>query len=418
MSTVATTTGSDRPELASQQQSSGDSGVTATQPIVACLACSSVIGRSAYSISCSKCSKPAHFSCLVNKYKKSGTGPVKCTLEWIHGLLQHIGLQYTCQCCTVAHGNPQATTQPRNSDCTKYICNEQPLHDEVVSLKSSLQAITGCVSQIAQQIIELKTLLHPTTQQMATDLSCHNVMTPSHAITLPKPSSSAAAVSGDITKLVKTAVCVSMRKQKIIERDNACIAVLKMREYGNDINDLRNLCEYLDCDVLIISATRIGQKAQSSKKIRVLKIQLQSASDKMKLLKSSKYLKEDRSTSAIFFTPWLSTVEMAKLRNIQSRCKQLNDGVPARKDGRKPYIVISGRLMERAVNGELCPACEDFDVASIIAANQPQPLQHTSPLLSQPVSSSVMTATVDASTSLSTDQQPSLQSKNGLGGSR
>ena len=111
-------------------------------------------------------------------------------------------------------------------------------------------------------------------------------------------------------------------------------------------------------------------------------------------------------------------MEMAKLRNIQSRCRQLNDGVPARKDDRKPYIVISDRLMERAVNGELCPIREDFDLVSIIAANQPQPLQHTSPLLSRPVSSSVMTATIDTSTSLSTDQQPSLQLKNGLGGSR
>ena len=125
-------------------------------------------------------------------------------------------------------------------------------------------------------------------------------MTLSHAITLPKPPSYAAAVSGDITKFVNTAVCESMREQKIIEHDNACIAVHKLREYGND---LRNLCEYLDCDVHIVSATRIGQKAQSSKKIRVLKVQLQSASDKMKLLKSSKYLKEDRSTSALFFTP-------------------------------------------------------------------------------------------------------------------
>ena len=91
----------------------------------------------------------------------------------------------------------------------------------MVSLKSSLQAVTGCVSQIAQQIIELKTLLHPTTQQMATDLSCHNMMTPSYAITLPKPPSYAAAVSGDITKCAKTAVYESMREQKIIERDNA-----------------------------------------------------------------------------------------------------------------------------------------------------------------------------------------------------
>ena len=204
-----------------------------------------------------------------------------------------------------------------------------------------------------------------------------------------------------------------MREQKIIERDNACIAVHKMREYGNDVNDLRNLCEYLDCDVHIASATRIGQKAQSSKKIRVLKVQLQLASNKMKLLKSSKYLREDRSTSTIFFTPWLSTVEMAKLRNIQSRCRSLMTACQlGRMAGSRTlsYLAVLWK--------ELCPAGKDFDVASIIAANQSQPLQHTSPLLSRPVSSSVMTATVDASTSLSNDQQPSLQSKNGLGGIR
>ena len=122
----------------------------------------------------------------------------------------------------------------------------------------------------------------------------------------------------------------------------------------------------------------------------------------MKLLKSSKALKEDRSTSAIFFTPWLSAVEMAKLRNLQSRCRQLNDGVLVRKDGRKPYIVISGRLMKRAVNGELSPVREDLDVASIIATNQPQPLQRPSPLHSRPASSSVTTTTIEASISLPT----------------
>ena len=122
----------------------------------------------------------------------------------------------------------------------------------------------------------------------------------------------------------------------------------------------------------------------------------------MKLLKSSKVLKEDRSTSAIFFTPWLSTVEMAKLRNIQSRCRQLSDGVPVRKDGRKPYIVISGRLMKRAVNGELSHMQEDLDVASIIATNQPQPLQRPSPLHLRPASSSVMTTIIEASISLPT----------------
>ena len=355
-------------------------------PAATCL-CTPMVQHKSCSISCCCCAKSVYVACLLQQFKSVGGAGLKNNIEWIKDFIVCTGLRYECPVCReqpcVSIGNSQSGFP-----------NVQ--HGISNALQSNFDNLSSKISSIEKSLTQLQ---QDVSKQVATDLSCHNVMTPSHIITLPKPPSYAAAVSGDITKLVKTAVSESMREHKIIERDNACVAVHKMREYGNDVNDFRNLCEYLDCDVHIVSVTRIGQKAQSSKKIRILKVQLQSASDKMKLLKSSKALKEDRSTSTIFFTPWLSAVEMAKLRNLQSRCRQLNDGVPTRKDGRKPYIVISGRLMKRAVNGELSPVQEDLDVASIIATNQPQPLQRPSPLHSRPASSSVTTTTIEASIS-------------------
>ena len=44
---------------------------------------------------------------------------------------------------------------------------------------------------------------------------------------------------------------------------------------------------------------------------------------------------------------------VAKLRKTQDRCRQLNAKSPAMADGRKPFVVISGRLMQRLVCGAL-----------------------------------------------------------------
>ena len=124
------------------------------------------------------------------------------------------------------------------------------------------------------------------------------------------------------------------------------------------------MCEYLDCNVHVISVVRIGRTATSSKKLCLLKVSLQTVVDKTLLLKASKYLKEDPSTAAIFITSWLSPLEMANLHSNQGLCRQLNNKAPVMRDGRKPYVVTSGRFMERASKGDLRPVRDDVISAS------------------------------------------------------
>ena len=91
---------------------------------------------------------------------------------------------------------------------------------------------------------------------------------------------------------------------------------------------------------------------------------LQTVADKTILLKASKYLRGDLSTVAVFITSWLSPLEMAHLCCIQSHCCQLNDKVPVMRNGRKPYVVIIGRLMELTSKGDLRPIHDDVFSAS------------------------------------------------------
>ena len=59
----------------------------------------------------------------------------------------------------------------------------------------------------------------------------------------------------------------------------------------------------------------------------------------------SKYFKFYPKTSDIFITPWLQPNKLAELKRTQERCRAFNSQAPAMKNGRKPFVVISGKLM-------------------------------------------------------------------------
>ena len=168
------------------------------------------------------------------------------------------------------------------------------------------------------------------------------------------PLSFATVVSaGNLSKVVKSTMAESMREQKAADRDRACVAIHGFKEHGRDIGDVNELCQYIDCQVNVISVVRIGRPPTSTRRPPLLKVLLQSVADKNLFLQAAKFLKDDPSTSSIFIAPRLSPVELAKLRKTQDRCCQLNAKSPAMADDRKPFLVISGRLMQRSVSGAL-----------------------------------------------------------------
>ena len=89
-----------------------------------------------------------------------------------------------------------------------------------------------------------------------------------------KPVSYFAAVSGNISDMVNTAVAKSICEQRIEDRGKASVSVHNMREHGNEVRNIQELAEFMDCSVLVVKAVRIGQMGKISKPY-LLKVELQ-----------------------------------------------------------------------------------------------------------------------------------------------
>ena len=101
---------------------------------------------------------------------------------------------------------------------------------------------------------------------------------------LPPAKQSYAAATSDLTKAVKTAVAESIREQRAADREQKLEAIHNLRERGDDVRNISELCEYMDCNVHVVKAKRIGQQPKKSRP-RLLRVELLSAAEKSCLLK-------------------------------------------------------------------------------------------------------------------------------------
>ena len=58
--------------------------------------CSSIVGHKAFTCCSVGCGESAHQSCLVSKYKNSGSTALRNSLEWLQGFIQQSSLHYSC----------------------------------------------------------------------------------------------------------------------------------------------------------------------------------------------------------------------------------------------------------------------------------------------------------------------------------
>ena len=113
-----------------------------------------------------------------------------------------------------------------------------------------------------------------------------------------KPMLYSAAVTINLSDVVKSAIVESMRQQKNAERSNTTVAVYNVREDGNDVQDLFN---FTNCDVREIRVVHNGRyDKSSSRKACLLKVELQFIFERNNLLQASKFLKDHSSTAEIF----------------------------------------------------------------------------------------------------------------------
>ena len=82
-------------------------------------------------------------------------------------------------------------------------------------------------------------------------------------------------------------------------------------------------------------------------------MQLSLDTECQQVLVNVKRLKEDPYLAGIGLVKWLPRAEVDKVKNFRKQCSDLNKDCPPDASGRKPYVVISGRLMKLVDDGKL-----------------------------------------------------------------
>ncbi len=307
----------------------------------ACPTCNQAVRKNATTITCIVCDKAVHVSCLADLYKRSGAAQNKNGLDWLKGFILHAGLRYTCQACG---------TLPDDKGISH--TRDFPAFDgKMLEVKMRIDSMQKNLSDL------VASLNLPDSPSVSNELNEAGTVMPDSAsnssvTSRAKPASYSAAVSNSFSEIVKSAITTSIREQKALERNRASVAIHNLREYGNDARDVHDLFDYLECDIRLVATTRIGRVGS---KPRLLKVELNTISDRDLLLRAAKFLREDPTTKSIFITPWLLPDELAKLKRIKNRCYELNQKSSAAKDGKRKYVVVSGKIMERISNGSLRP---------------------------------------------------------------
>ena len=211
---------------------------------------------------------------------------------------------------------------------------------------------------------------------------------------------SVAVASKNLNDAVQFAVDATIRKHKNEDRDHASFAIHNFRDRRNDANDVREFCEFIECNVCIVRTTWLGHVVKA-KKPRFLKVELASSGDRDILLLAAKYLKDDPSTISICISQWVQPDELAKLKSLHDHCRTLNQKSAPIKNGRRKYVVISGKLLERTFKGALRPFKDLLSSSAPFTVNSGQAsVLSTNNVTASVLSSSAVSASVGTVSSL------------------
>ena len=154
----------------------------------------------------------------------------------------------------------------------------------------------------------------------------------------------------NLSETVKAAVERSFKMLKQADRDSTCIAVYNLPERDDDLNDVLAITASIGCPVDVVKLFRIGKKSVSTRPVRVF---LRSTADRDRILQRARNLKNSAKYSAIRVNKWLSRDETERIKPVRQRCQVLNDASSKRPDGKKQFVVLSGKLMSQSEDASL-----------------------------------------------------------------
>lgn len=313
----------------------------------ACAVCSTETAAGKNIVHCNRCDKPCHMTCLVEAHKQKCGVPLKNNIDWLAKFIESMNFRNYCAICSASQTN-DSSTDVRSVNVSSGIATRvEELHDKISNIEKLMAELQHSISQNNNASV---TSQPSTSNGSATkpEDDCKAVAT------------YAQAASKDLATTVKAAVAESWKKQENIERSKSILAVYGLAEKEHDINELQQLFAKLGCFSRIISCTRIGRpdngdKVNSNKKPRPIKVVMSSAADCTLLILASKGLKKEPSYTTVYIKQWKTKEEMEKLKPVWQQCSQLNKDSATLANGKQPFVVHYGRVMQRTEDGKIVP---------------------------------------------------------------
>jgi hypothetical protein len=368
---------------AADQCSSQPAASQDQDPAATCIQCAKSIGtKCTTAIMCAGCRSACHIGCLINTFTASNGGSLKTSHQWLADFLRAGNFHYICANC-IGQGLKPTLDFPallqQVSNASSVVDSSNQPSNILHSMSTQVSDLSAKMVVITQQISSLQSSMSTVfTSISASNTSDTNDTATSSGVRNSSIMSYSQAVTKDISDMVKSAVTTSLQEQKSAERkeerDKATVVLYNAKENGQDPADVRALLSKLQCDIGFSSCYRLGRSPPSgSPSSRPLKVILLSASDRDYLLETCDYARNVLRSSGIRIMPWLQPSEMVRVKEMRQRCVELNDKSQCLANGKKPYVVISGRIRIRGSDGKLHVV---KDSVSSDSGKITQPMQH------------------------------------------
>jgi hypothetical protein len=131
------------------------------------------------------------------------------------------------------------------------------------------------------------------------------------------------------------------------------VIIYGLQENGCDWDDVTDIFSLTSCCAKPHKMHRFGRADRYG--ARPLKIEFYSPSDSREVLACARQLRDNDATYHLRLRPWLNQQQMSKIKDLRSKCTELNNTAAASGDNSRPYVVISGELKVRTKGGKLVP---------------------------------------------------------------
>ena len=138
-------------------------------------------------------------------------------------------------------------------------------------------------------------------------------------------------------------------------RDKASVTFYGLPERRNNPHDFADVLYAISIGCVASAGLRLGQQATDPTKTRPrpLKVVFNNTSNRDAVLRAAKNLKGHKKFNNIRRARFLTKNEIEKDREARAQYKQLNNAAGVCASGKKPFIVINGRIMTRTKEGKM-----------------------------------------------------------------